>query len=83
MANIRGPYTHNSKTSIIHDLVFHFFYKILAYKTPQDSKSMVLIVVGTSVGASIVCLFLTLGILWWKGCLESKTSREKGITKLL
>ncbi|KAM2173547.1 hypothetical protein ACFX1R_038374 [Malus domestica] len=52
------------------------------YKTPHDSKSKVLITVGTSVGASVVCLFLTLGILWWRGCLESKTSREKALRGL-
>ncbi|TQE00753.1 hypothetical protein C1H46_013692 [Malus baccata] len=52
------------------------------FKPPlSSSKSKMPIVVGTAVGASVVCLiFLTLGILWWRCCPDSKTSREKGNT---
>jgi hypothetical protein len=43
------------------------------------------IVVGVSVGASVLCLFFVIfGILWWKGCLvDSETSREEGAANLL
>ncbi|KAM1592750.1 hypothetical protein TB1_035921 [Malus domestica] len=42
---------------------------------PPSSKSKIPIVVGTSVGAFVVCLIFL--ILWWRGSLGSKTSREK------
>ncbi|XP_016652492.1 PREDICTED: probable leucine-rich repeat receptor-like serine/threonine-protein kinase At3g14840 [Prunus mume] len=51
------------------------------FKPPHGSK--VPIVVGASVGASVLFLiFLILGILWWKGCLDSKISREKALRGL-
>ncbi|KAL6201309.1 hypothetical protein ACLB2K_025023 [Fragaria x ananassa] len=45
----------------------------------KHSKRKMHVVVGVSVGASILCLvFLIFGILWWRGCLvDSQTSREK------
>ncbi|KAM5584910.1 putative leucine-rich repeat receptor-like serine/threonine-protein kinase [Rosa sericea] len=45
----------------------------------KHSKTNMYIVVGVSVGASVLCLFfLIFGILWWKGCLvDSQTSREE------
>ncbi|KAL6206761.1 hypothetical protein ACLB2K_024008 [Fragaria x ananassa] len=45
----------------------------------KHSKRNMHVVVGVSVGASILCLvFLIFGILWWRGCLvDSQTSREK------
>ncbi|XP_021802456.1 probable leucine-rich repeat receptor-like serine/threonine-protein kinase At3g14840, partial [Prunus avium] len=53
------------------------------FPPPRDKKSKVPIVVGASVGASVLCLiFLILGILWWKGSLDSKTSREKALREL-
>ncbi|KAI5331407.1 hypothetical protein L3X38_021533 [Prunus dulcis] len=53
------------------------------FTPPHDKKSKVPIVVGASVGASVLCLiFLILGILWWKGSLDSKTSREKALREL-
>ncbi|VVA29379.1 Hypothetical predicted protein [Prunus dulcis] len=53
------------------------------FPPPHDKKSKVPIVVGASVGASVLCLiFLILGILWWKGSLDSKTSREKALREL-
>ncbi|XP_068322386.1 probable leucine-rich repeat receptor-like serine/threonine-protein kinase At3g14840 [Pyrus communis] len=54
------------------------------FKPPlSSSKSKMPIVVGTAVGASVVCLiFLTLGILWWRCCPDSKTSREKALRGL-
>ncbi|KAH0985489.1 hypothetical protein GBA52_012666 [Prunus armeniaca] len=54
------------------------------FKPPHGSKSKVPFVVGASVGASVLFLiFLIFFVLWWKGCLDSKISREKGATKLL
>nr|XP_011461992.1 PREDICTED: probable leucine-rich repeat receptor-like serine/threonine-protein kinase At3g14840 [Fragaria vesca subsp. vesca] len=51
------------------------------FKPPRthDSKGKMYMVIGVSVGASVLCLlFLTFGILWWKGCLvHSQTSREE------
>ncbi|BFG27996.1 hypothetical protein CerSpe_142700 [Prunus speciosa] len=53
------------------------------FKPPHGSKSKVPIVVGASVGASVLFLiFLIFGILWWKGCLDSKISREKALRGL-
>ncbi|KAM5587863.1 putative leucine-rich repeat receptor-like serine/threonine-protein kinase [Rosa sericea] len=47
--------------------------------TPRDSKKKVF----TVAGASVLCLvFLISGILWWNGCLDSKTSREKALRRL-
>ncbi|KAL6202045.1 hypothetical protein ACLB2K_025756 [Fragaria x ananassa] len=44
------------------------------FKPPHDSKTWVFIVVG----ASVLCLILLiLSILWWRGCLDKKTSREE------
>ncbi|KAL6201304.1 hypothetical protein ACLB2K_025018 [Fragaria x ananassa] len=45
----------------------------------KHSKRKMHVVVGVSVGASILCLvFLIFGIVWWRGCLvDSQTSREK------
>ncbi|CAL9015739.1 unnamed protein product [Prunus brigantina] len=51
------------------------------FKPPHGSK--VPIVVGASVGTSVLFLiFLIFGILWWKGCLDSKISREKALRGL-
>ncbi|XP_050368366.1 probable LRR receptor-like serine/threonine-protein kinase At1g07650 [Argentina anserina] len=44
------------------------------FRPPLDKKTKALIVVG----ASLLCLtLLILGIIWWKGCPNSKTSRER------
>ncbi|XP_016648125.1 PREDICTED: probable LRR receptor-like serine/threonine-protein kinase At1g07650 [Prunus mume] len=53
------------------------------FKPPHGSKSKVPIVVGASVGASVLFLiFLIYSVLWWKGCLDSKISREKALRGL-
>ncbi|PRQ29285.1 putative protein kinase RLK-Pelle-DLSV family [Rosa chinensis] len=56
------------------------------FKPPKthDSKRRMYIVVGVSVGASVLCLFFIIfGILWWKGCLvDSQTSREEALRGL-
>ncbi|PQQ21782.1 putative LRR receptor-like serine/threonine-protein kinase [Prunus yedoensis var. nudiflora] len=49
------------------------------FKPPHGSKSKVPIVVGASV---LFLIFLIFGILWWKGCLDSKISREKALRGL-
>ncbi|KAM5585977.1 hypothetical protein ABKV19_005074 [Rosa sericea] len=47
------------------------------FESDDDSKKKV-IVVAASAGGSLLCLaFLILGTLWWKGCLDSMTSRGK------
>ncbi|XP_024198025.1 probable leucine-rich repeat receptor-like serine/threonine-protein kinase At3g14840 [Rosa chinensis] len=49
------------------------------FKPPHDSKTWVFIVVG----ASVLCLILLiLSILWWRGCLDKKTSREEALRGL-
>ncbi|XP_021813168.1 probable leucine-rich repeat receptor-like serine/threonine-protein kinase At3g14840, partial [Prunus avium] len=60
------------------DLFFSLFY-LLEFKPPHGSKSKVPIVVGASV---LFLIFLIFGILWWKGCLDSKISREKELRGL-
>ncbi|XP_050367372.1 uncharacterized protein LOC126785777 [Argentina anserina] len=56
------------------------------FKIPKthDSKRKTHIVVGVSVGASVLCLFLLIfGIIWWKGCLvDSEKSREEALRGL-
>ncbi|KAL6206762.1 hypothetical protein ACLB2K_024009 [Fragaria x ananassa] len=56
------------------------------FKIPKthDSKRKMYIVVGVSVGASVLCLFIFIFcILWWKGCLvDSETSREEALRGL-
>ncbi|PRQ31309.1 putative protein kinase RLK-Pelle-DLSV family [Rosa chinensis] len=47
------------------------------FESDDDSKRKIF-VVAASAGGSLLCLaFLILGILWWKGCLDSMTSRGK------
>ncbi|PRQ29281.1 putative protein kinase RLK-Pelle-DLSV family [Rosa chinensis] len=43
------------------------------------SKTKMYILVGVSVGATVLCLFfLIFGIIWWKGCrVDNQTSREE------
>ncbi|CAN6689606.1 unnamed protein product [Malus baccata var. baccata] len=53
------------------------------FKPPQESKNKVGIIVGASVGGSVLGLiFLILGILWWNDCFDSRTSREKALRGL-
>ncbi|XP_028966121.2 probable leucine-rich repeat receptor-like serine/threonine-protein kinase At3g14840 isoform X2 [Malus domestica] len=53
------------------------------FKPPQESKNKVSIIVGASVGGSVLGLiFLVLGILWWNDCFDSRTSREKALRGL-
>ncbi|CAL2252070.1 unnamed protein product [Prunus armeniaca] len=53
------------------------------FKPPHGSKSKVPIVVEALVGASVLFLiFLIFSVLWWKGCLDSKISREKALRGL-
>ncbi|ONI10810.1 hypothetical protein PRUPE_4G069300 [Prunus persica] len=50
---------------------------------PEFKKSKVPTIVGASVGALVLFLiFLIFGILWWKGCLDCKISREKALRGL-
>ncbi|KAK9936662.1 hypothetical protein M0R45_013491 [Rubus argutus] len=47
------------------------------FKPPNKRKMYIV------VGASVLCLFFFIfGILWWKGCLDSKTSREEALRGL-
>ncbi|KAA8519597.1 hypothetical protein F0562_013958 [Nyssa sinensis] len=49
------------------------------FKPPFDWRKMIFIVVG----AAVLCLIFTiLGILWWKGCLGSRISREQDLRGL-
>ncbi|XP_030967088.1 probable LRR receptor-like serine/threonine-protein kinase At1g07650 isoform X2 [Quercus lobata] len=51
------------------------------FKPPDDIKKKILITVGTVVLVSSLIL-LILGILWWKGCLGGRTSREQELRGL-
>uniref|UniRef100_A0A5B7C9D3 non-specific serine/threonine protein kinase n=1 Tax=Davidia involucrata TaxID=16924 RepID=A0A5B7C9D3_DAVIN len=50
------------------------------FKPPSDRKKKIFIVVGAV--ASVCLIFTILGFVWWKGCLESNTSREQDIRGL-
>ena len=47
------------------------------FDPPDDRKKKILITVGAVLLVSSL-IVLILGILWWKGCLGGRTSREKG-----
>uniref|UniRef100_A0A7N2R516 non-specific serine/threonine protein kinase n=1 Tax=Quercus lobata TaxID=97700 RepID=A0A7N2R516_QUELO len=51
------------------------------FNPPDDRKKKILITVGTVVLVSSLIL-LILGILWWKGCLGGRTSREEELRGL-
>ena len=66
---------------------FHNHYSFLLsffvdFKPPDDIKKKILITVGTVVLVSSLIL-LILGILWGKGCLGGRTSREEGYSVLI
>jgi hypothetical protein len=47
------------------------------FNPPDDKKKKIFLAVGAIFFVSIL-VFVILGILWWKGYLGGKTSREQG-----
>nr|XP_028964797.1 uncharacterized protein LOC108171668 [Malus domestica] len=65
---------------VILDLLFSYLLSlslslILDLEPPDDSKRKKFIAIG--VVSALFLIFLILGILWWKGCFESRTTREQ------
>ncbi|CAN6553263.1 unnamed protein product [Malus baccata var. baccata] len=50
------------------------------FEPPDDSKRKKFIVIG--VVSALFLIFLILGILWWKGCFGSRTTREQDLMGL-
>ncbi|KAM1319259.1 hypothetical protein ACFX13_004410 [Malus domestica] len=70
---------------VILDLLFSYLLSlslslILDLEPPDDSKRKKFIAIG--VVSALFLIFLILGILWWKGCFESRTTREQDLMGL-
>ena len=54
-----------------------FFLFFVDFSLPDDGKMKIPIVVGAVI-VVLLLIFMIWGILWWKGCLGGRKSRENG-----
>ena len=64
------------QNAILSSLFLADFLFSVDFSPPDDGKMKIFIMVGAL--ALVLLIFFILGILWWKGCLGRRISREEG-----